>query len=508
MKLISLCSLAVLAAAAGTARADKPAWCAMPGIRSGSGQLKRALVDNPRDAIPEIVEMLCTPEGNRHLDQVEAARQQWNQKLGLTEDDWADVAAWVAAGTGSGNSVIAPRGVAWSTMGAIDQYATITAAENDQEHGDVHYLADALGDHLTEAGRVAYVAVCLKSDKPTAWAVCAPDITALDPAKLAAELRADKSHSGVDRMRVRAAAYDLQLALAAHGDKVKALFAKDATWSKVFEVAAQTRSAWTAHAPGGELLATLAAMDDARVTDSTKAYAGCDDRTWAAFAAAVGAIPAAKFADLKPDATGFMYGAAPIVVGDRDGYLAATAFYACVARDKHRAAFFRLLGDAAVRWPGFRGPRSAGLSAIQTANLQLDARSERIDLPRVDREWFHNDETVSGGGRGKVSGVKRDGDTAVVSFEKKLRKEEVCTDWKDTDHIVGITASGTLQYDYICLKRGTITVNDAPAPMTVAARFLDGVKPGVTIAVLEDTVVAVWPAGAKAPSHVFGVAVK
>jgi hypothetical protein len=508
MKLFAMCSLAFLTAAAGTARADKPAWCATPGIREGSGMLKRALADNPRDAIPEIVRMLCTPEGNRHLDQVEAARQRWNKDLGLTDDDWADVAAWTAAGTGSASSVKVPNGQAWSALGPLDQYALILAAENDTAHGDVHYLADALGDHLSAAGRLAYAQLCVKSENPTVWAACAPDLAALDAAKLAAEIRADRSHTGPERMTVRAAAYDLQAALADHAEKVKALFAKDATWSKVFELAAQARDAWIAHPPDAELLATVAAMDDARVTDSNKTYAGCDDRTWAAFAKAVGAIPAAKFAAVKPDASGFMSGAAPVVLDDRDGYLAADALYTCAARDKERDAFIRLLGEAAVRWPGFRGPRSAALTAIQTANLQLDARSETIRLPQLYRGWFANSESIGGGGRGKVSAVKRDGDKAVVSFEKKLRTEEVCTDWKDTDHVVGISPSGALIYDYVCLKRGTITVNDAPQPQTVASRSVDGVKAGVTVTILEDTVVAVWPAGAKAPSYVFGVAVK
>jgi len=46
------------------------------------------------------------------------------------------------------------------------------------------------------------------------------------------------------------------------------------------------------------------------------------------------------------------------------------------------------VANAILRWPGFRGPRTAGLTAMLTSGVTLDDRDAKIDCPEIYRKWF------------------------------------------------------------------------------------------------------------------------
>ncbi len=502
-----MATLGITSALLGRAEAS-PEWCNAAGVNRAPENVNDAITDpDVRDALAHLVGASCSKDHRaiERATELESARARWNQELDITDAEWAtDVVVWATRSQGARNSPILSydNKQAWSTLDPIAQYALMFNSSNDR-----HYVTDALGDQLSEAGRLGYVQVCLDSRKPTEWALCQPDIEALDRKKLAAELRADKLRTGFERMTIRIAYQLVQPKLVARAAAIKQLVAKDPGYAKLFELAAAARRTWVAHPPDATALAAARAMDDARVTNSGKAFEGCEDTTWKAFATTVSAIPAQKFADLKPAPLDFIYGSVGVLVNDPDTYLAAVALYTCQARKPD--ALIRFLGSAMKRWPGFRGPRSAGLTAMITGAVTLDDRDAKIEYPDIQRgDWFRGDSSTRGGGGGPVAAVKPDGAVTKVDFVKKLRKEKVCSDWKDTNQVVQISPSGALIYGYTCLKYESVTINDASRPQTVNSRYAGGVKAKTSVAIIEDVVLAVWPKAGAAPSMVFGVAVK
>lgn len=528
-------SLVGFAGRAGAA----PAWCKGKAA-SASYDLKNLSSTDPVEALEAYVGATCapTPEANANRAQIEAGRQAWSKKLGLTEPDWADVVDLLALGQSDrSNGRVVLRGFdagdgealrrPWSGYDALDQWAMI--AHGFGPSGDLaldhHYLADALGARLTEVGRAAYVSRCVEGHdgreaKPVEWAMCQGDLAQLDYAKLAAELRANQAYGGADKMHVRLAVSQLKGALAGHAARVKALIAKDPGYAKVFEVAAATREDWAGRVrTSGALLALVGELDDARVTRSRKAFAGCEDRTWAAWKAAVGALPAKTFEGMQDDRGAgrrFDDQAMGPLLSDPGVYLAAVALTTCVTGDPDRGgrvdALARLLASGLERWPGFRGPRTATEAAVMLTGITLDDRDAALDYPEVERHFGSTGEvslTLGGGGSGVVASLKPSGKAVTVAFKKQLVKQVQCAERRPTNRINQIDASGHVIYITTCVRNETVVVDKASPPQAVNPRYLDGVKPGMDVSIIEDVVVwARATPGSASPTMVFGVALR
>ncbi|MSP63886.1 MAG: hypothetical protein EXR72_26785 [Myxococcales bacterium] len=510
--------------------------------------------DDPRNALKNLVGRLCKPDGEvkAHGKEFDAARQKWSQRLDLTEADWADAADYATLGQGermNGRVRVNTNGQeigigeslkrAWSSFDALDQYAMITA--DSGASGDLaldhHYLVDALGARLTEVGRFAYLQRCVKSSNngPVQWAMCQGDIERLDRKKLASELRANKVYTGADKVRIRIEVDALKPDLVAHAAKGKKLLASDPGYAKLFEAADATRKEWEGrYQSDGALIGLAAAMDDARATRSRKAFAGCEENTWAAWKGAMGAIPAKKFEgmhDNRANGKSFFHAAMGPIISHPGVYLASVALVTCMTvgqeRDAKHDLLIRALGDAMERWPGFRGPRTATHSAILTSGIELDDRDAKLEYPGVSRSFGGGGGGYSGGGDGvigKLSPHQGDADgppsagrqtqkpsakTVTVAFKKQMVKQVQCAQVKFSRRVTQIRSDGTIVYESTCIKNETVTVDKADGPQTVNARYLEGVKPGMFVSIIEDVVTAAWAKpGAAIPSMVFGVALK
>jgi hypothetical protein len=501
------------------ARAE-PGWCKSAEQKlSFYGSLKDIYSeDDPRDAVYSLVAATCFPddEAKGEMKKIDAARADWSKRLGdLSDADWADAAVWASRSQGDRNapSIYArdPK-QAWSTWSAIDQYGGIlnSTLGDSSRVTDPNYLVDALGAKLTEAGRLAYITTCLSSNTgPVDWALCQPDIEAFDAKKLSAELRSDTTRDGFYRTTIRIAAYLLKEKLAQRAAEVKALLAKDPGYAQMFKLAQDARKDFGKADP--KLVELVTTMDDARVTNSRKASEGCVDRTWEAWKATVGKLPAKRFASIRGEpGNSFLEQSMAVVVGTPDGYLASMSFYLCSSLGTKPDYLVRILGSTMSRWPGFRGPRTAGYTAILTTGITLDDRDARIDYPDVTRPWIQGDGSSGGGGTGAIAGVKASGATAVIEFAKVKSSFEQCTKGHSTNRITQIRSDGTLVYEYVCQATKTVTVNEPPAPpQTVNARYANGLKKGMFVQVTEDVVTVVYPKnGATTPSMIAGVPVK
>ncbi len=500
---------AVSTIALTTTTADaNPAWCSQV-----SGPTDRDIEvatkgTDPADVLTHLVGLSCTTAADRRGkdNEIEAARQRWNARLDLTEADWAkDVVPWAMTSIGlRGMPMLGyDEKQAPSAMDAISQYAFISKASYTAKY-DPLYAADMFGTKLSQLGRLAVIELCTKSAKPIDWVLCQSDIEAFDRKALGAEIRADKTERAFHRMVLRIKADQIAGKLTAHATKVQQITAKDEAYPKLFALAKDAHKDWKSSPPDATALALALAMDDANQTESTKARAGCDDAALEAFSKVIAATPASSFKELKPDTQ--IQRTVGILLNDKSGYLAGVALYTC--RQKHKDVLDRMIGTSLVRWPGHRGPRSSGLTAIIAADLKLDDASEKIELPALFRRRFESDASFGGGGRGAVAKVKASGDKTDIEFVKKLQKVKVCTSWKDSGRIEQVLGNGTVIYASTCLKYGMDTIDNASQPVTVDTKYATGVKAGVTAYTVENVVVSVQTKADAAPSHIFGVAVK
>lgn len=510
--------LAVLTVSAPASAA--PVWCATDGAASFNDGHDNLDSDDARDAIKSIVGAACYGTGD-----VPAVRSRWSKRLGMTDADWADAAAWASQDQGDrmqnviyidaqGQQLGIGESLkrAWSSFGPFDQYAAISRGLGDNLGNDKHYVADAFGSKLSETGRLAYIEACLATKDATVvrWAMCDGDITALDRAKLLAEVRSDKARSGADRMAIRIRLDRVNQALAKHREAVKAAAAKDPAYAKMFELAAQTRTEWaTRWKTEAALVDLTSAMDDARAKDSKKGFSGCEEVTQKPFDAAVATLPSKQFAGASDDVQNpFITQAMAAVVATPSGYLAGVAYFLCRSRAGSTPdPVTRALGDAMQRWPGHRGPRSATYTAILLAGLELDTASDKVDYPDISRTVFDGRGTRAT--PGPIAKLTRDGETVRIDYVKKTATGLECTGYSRTNRIVQIQRDGRLIYESICTGvYKKVTYDVTPAPVTVKARYATGLAPGMLVSVTEDVVIAAWKKDGKAPAMLVGVALK
>lgn len=493
--------------------AAAPAWC-KAGPEKPTYNLKTLFGEaDATSALVQLVAAGCYPEAELapYAKQLETLRQMWSKRLFLTEADWSEVSEWAHLPRGERNDdrfFPRDRQAAWSSYSALDQFA---ALRDDTGGVDLAYIADAFGAKLTQPGRLAYVRWCLErkdqDDGPVVLAMCAADAAALDAAKLAAEISADRTHGVADRMAARIVAYETLAKLPQWKADVTALRAKDPAYDRMFVLARGAHDAWAKVDAGA--IALAAELDDARVTGSRRASAGCVAKSRDAWQAAVKAIGAKRVGAIHGQpGNDVLPQLVALAVAEPAGYLAGLALHMCARLESAEDALTQMLGAALVRWPGFRGPRTGTQAAILTADLKLDRRDQQIAFPDVARPWIEGNRDVGTYARAVVSSVKVEGEHAIVTFAKQKVRQTRCTRGHYTSRISQIMSDGTVVYYYQCDAEVQETVEVAPAPPAkVHARYAAGVKAGMTAVVSDDVLVVAYDK-AGTPAIVTGVEVK
>lgn len=500
-----------------TAASAAPPWC--KGGRSTEKpiyDLKTMFTEtDAHRSLLNLIAATCYPDDDlaSYGKQVEATRVAWSKKLQLTDADWVEVNEWAhlsRAERGQDTFFMTDRKAAWSSYGPLDQFALLGNANTAQVDGG--YMADAIGEKLTQLGRLGYVRFCMErtkqDDGPVALAMCAADIAALDMTKIVAEINADKSHDTADRITARLVAYETITEVPQLTAQIAALKKKDDAYAKMFELGEAATKQWRTVDP--KLVQLVSDLDDAHVTGSRKASKDCMPRALEAWTGAVQALGAKPYEGIRSEAGNeFMPQMVAIVVKQPNGYLAALALNVCANLEKKDDALTRLIGAALVRWPGFRGPRTGTQTAIYTAGLELDQRDQAIDYPELKREFIDGDPNTGTFGFGTVLSVKAAGDKATITFKKEKVKQTRCVKGHYTNQISQIL-NGTVHYYYVCDKEVKEVVEVPPSPpIKVIARYAADLKPGMVIRVSDDVVpVAYANKNSTTPVIVAGVKVK
>lgn len=498
--ILFLGSLGFLLAHTATASAA-PTWC-KGGDEKPSYDLKSLFTEaDPFWNIPALVAASCYPESDvaSMEKQIAKARDAWSKKLGLVESDWVDVNEWAHQGNSErGGTAIAfdvnKRKTPWTALAPIDQLALL--GSGDIYEVDVAYVADAMGAKLSELGRLGYVVTCLdgSGDPAVRYAMCAPDAAALDMTKLNAEIRADKEHTGTDRMVARIIAWRLLTEkLPTFQKEIKGLRAKDPAYATMFELGQTAHRDWK---PDATLLALVTSLDEAQVTSSRKATAGCSDKAWAGWTQVVAGLGAKKLEtihgepgnELLPQMIGMLLESA-------DGYLAALAVNQCAVLTQTEDDLSGVIGAALGRWPGHRGPRTATHTAIVTGALKLDDASAQVDYPEIKRDFIKGAGNIGTVGKGRIDSIKVDGERATITFKKEKVTQTRCVKGHTTNRVTRIDSFGSFVYEYVCDKEITETIDVEPSPpLKVSARTTAGMKPGMTVHVSDNVAMVAFSA--------------
>lgn len=512
---IILGSLCALVAHTATAAAAPPAWCT-GGDEKPTYYLKSLYTETDADqALLGLVAASCYPESDlaNQDKQLAMARAAWSKKLGLVEADWADVSEWAHLQRhlrGDPKIAVTDRQAAWSAYSPIDQYGVLSTADIGQV--DAAYISDAFGAKLSEIGRLGFVAQCLDvgfNDPSVRYAMALPDASRLDMAKIATEIRGDRTHGAGDRMQARIVAYEtIALRLPKYLADVKALRAKDPAYDKMFTFAETAHKQWTAVDP--KLTALVADLDDAVASGSRKASARCIARTWDAWKAAVSGMGAKRIAEIhkREDAT-LLSQVVQAVIATPNGYLTALAVLQCTSAEDKADALSGTIAGALFRWPGMRGPRTATQTAIFTASLVFDKRETELAYPDVKRLTTEGGAATQGNVFAAIASIKTDGDQVTITFAKQKVKQTRCTKGHVTSRVVRIWPDGTFQYYYQCDAEVTETIMVEPSPpLKISARYATGLAKGMSVHVDDGVAVVAYAAGSSTPAFVTGVEVK
>jgi hypothetical protein len=506
------------------AAAAPPAWC--KGAPVEATDLRGLSSSDARDVVKALVAAECAPSGEAeaHRGEIEAARQAWSRRLGMTEADWLDAVAYAQThGDHSIQATLAARTLAAATP--LDQYAVIEKARESASELDTLYAADMFEPRLSEAGRLAFLqTTCFHGGQPAAvdaygmtgteaiWAICQADLDQIDVPRLFDEIRADPAHDGALKMKLRIAAYELPGRIKSHAAEVQQMQQRDDATRKLFEIAGAARGAWASGVgKSTRLLELVLAMDSAAVTGSRKQLDGCGEATAAALADAVSAIPASAFAgmhDVRDNPSGgFATQAGPVLAASPAVVLAAIAFVRC-APDADVSAFLK---DITAVAPPSRGPRNAALARIESARVTYDKVGARLVFPRPRPYGAdHLDGTLQGRSTGgAIRSVKRSGDTLTVEHQPLRVKTMDCVRSHKTGRVTKLHGDGRVQYEELCDRSELRTHDNRWYPSEVSAKYAAWLKPGVVFSQSGKDVIAIWPsASARAPSMVLGGAVK
>jgi hypothetical protein len=515
-------------AIAGTAHAAPPAWC--KGASVGPPDLGRLASKEVKEVIRAFVSAECAPnaEVEAHRGEIEAARQAWSKRLGMTDADWADAIPYIVAG--SDYSIRAELSTdVLSAATPLDQYALVMRAGESSSKFDEMYATDMFEADLSEAARFAFLTTtCFDTGRsPTRdpggmigtevlWAICQPDFDRFDLGKLLTEIRGDTAHGGALKMKLRVAAHDFPQRMKDHAVEVQEMLKRDDANRKLFELAASARAEWSSAAGKNgrlpdHLLALVLAMESAQLAQSRKLFDGCSDKTATALADAVSTIPAKAFAGLHDErddpAAGFGSSAGLVLVRSPAVNLAAIAYTLC----NSEGGVASMLKQSLDAGPGLRGPRNAALARIKTAKLTYDKVGATLSFPAsrpYGKDYPDGKLAVQSAG-GVLKSIKRDGDTLVPELEKTLVKQEDCLKSHSTGRIERVRENGTVVYERVCDRSGTVVHDHTWTGIALAAKYAPWLKPGVVFSAVDNDVIAVWPnKSAKLPSMVLGGTVK
>jgi len=373
-------------------------------------------------------------------------------------------------------------------------------------------LADELGDKFSELGRASMIQKCFRnaSDDTKSlliWALCGPDVKALDMKKLEKELDAEKV-SANDKAEVIKTATEAYEKAKKVGATIEAAAKDDPGVQAVLKLSDTAKAEWTAYLAKNKAAFDqyLVLKDAVRTGKSNNpAFKDCFAATQPAFEKHVKALASKIPWDVGND---YIPGYMQYLTATTEGYITTVSWAAC-AWGHHESGAGPY---SAAAGPEYGGALHAGWRTI-ALNKALDEKfkpkfADR-NMPALDTfQWKYGVKpagtdvrsSIMTPGQGVIGKItKKDDELSTVQF--KGDKVEACLQWADTNKVSSVDGGGNVHYDKKCLKRGMID-NQTDA-REVPTRYLTGAKPGDNFAEVNRFPVVAWKG--KKVTMIFGV---
>lgn len=503
-----------------TLAAAAPEWC-KPMAGKKSDYFNPEVMTNEEDArkaTQAIVGGICNPWDAADTPKAEAAKKKWSELLDMNDQDWLGAAHYWANYDQYADPP-EPTKKGYAGLDPLDQYVLLSTYSRVSPDG--HYVADAMSP-LSEVGRIGYAIWCARNEvaKDAHLAACLHDVAAADIKKASAEIRADKTHEPKIGYMARTFWWNHKKMMESMKAEAEKLKKQDEAYVKMFDIADKTWKSWEANeGKRAKLLAFMGEMDNMRESGSRKAQQGCEDKAVPFLREGAASVPADRFAavlavESKLEVSRIVSQA---LATTPEGYLGSAAYVTCMlpGMDVNGPGSYLVqrLGNALLRWPGYRGPRSAVIADIMQAGLVPDQRDKEITYPSLARDIFgdshalmNNDPSKSG--IGVIKGVKTGGKMATISFNKTKATYSVCVDYRPGTKITGIMANGQFERASTCYKYKQVSDMVAIEPVQADGRFVSGLKPGQFSVSINYIPWASWAPNGKAVATALGVAVK
>jgi hypothetical protein len=426
-------------------------------------------------------------------------RETIMRELGFTEADMKDLRATVAMSYRNG-----PIGFDESFTTGGNDLAGALAANPLAQQGTISYayryhpmyglwLADALGDRLSEFGRAALVQACLKGKKDLFIAACLDDARHLDRKKLWRELD-DPAFKPDIRLSLKFWFVGFTKQIAAEEQALAARAKQDGAYKTVFvDVPGATTKEWAAfYKANPQLVALTRELEFGSLSGSRKATSGCEAKVTPHLAKHLKAI--------KPDPE------PQIRLGSADtpsGWVTnAAAFYCAKATDGAWAGLQYYFGEELLHGMWLRGPRTATVEKLlaRAPDLEFDDRSRKLDddMPR-DAYRATSAFGVGPSGRGDhgvVAKVTPKGDQVAIAFADGEMDELTCEKQVKTERWYYDRSKGEFGPVYQCVKFGSRRVKTKNEPTVFAKAMMTGIAPGRFVQFTRDDKLSV-------PAHVW-----
>jgi hypothetical protein len=461
------------------APAGLPAFCPRP--RSSGPhmeQLQERFADVEDrlsfDFFRELHVSMCNPDKPEWVAPGMQMRAAIMKELRLTDADVAEIK--VAVGMDFREGTI---GFDWTPPGSAGAKGLLTADPMEQARavaGAFSYhpmrgfwIADALGDRMTELARARLVRGCLRADD-LILAACLADAHALNRDRLWKELQ-DPVFKPDVRLDIKFSFLALQRQVAAKDKELAARAAEDPAWKTVYtDVPKAEAKAWAAVDPA--LLALARELDFAGLEDSRKAMAGCQEKVQPFLTKLVKGLQVKDQSLVDP-------------AGTPTGYATLAAVYSCARNgDNDWAGWSSQVGHYLTAGAWRRGPRTGTVEMLlaQAGNLKFDKKGVDLSdgMPRDGHralEAFN----VSDGNEGERAIVKKvtpRGATALITFVDGEMDVLTCDKWAKTGTWTYDRKTGEIYPTERCVKFGSVKEKVTIASISVPASLLAGIAPG------------------------------
>lgn len=456
----------------------------------------RLAKQEPEYAAATLVDALCSTEGEyaERREEVKALGQAWMARHSFDDRD-------VAFLYDKGRRPVADSQELGELSGPIGEYAALAAATSSVA------ALDRLGQRESSAlAKMHVVAFCEQAERrggdgePSILLAILCTRWTVDAGKARAEIDATPGLNDHTRLRLRQLVARAEATQRAYAKGLAGLAKEDPGVTQVIAIADKEFKQWATLSPQRfKLLGLVTEMEKAVDAKRRSAFAGCQEKTVAAWREELRAI---KLPPLPENNALEVYGMATL--GTAEGYLAYTALRLCAMAeisDKHQR-------ETIAGWSmqTRRGPWSATLMQWALARgIEFDVEGRTLDKLRTEARASLGTGPSNPPSQGTIGSIEEVEGGVKVTFKTVKEKRYGCMEWAPTNRVERVNSSGIVEYVQRCVKKGSGFMDLTPDPVTFPKTMAQGLKPGMYLVAYDGLpVVATAGKSSRKPLFVFG----